>query len=62
MKGIYLTEEGKKEIESNINKSKTNIYFASPIEGLDLSVLSTHFIDSVGKFNINDTISFQLHH
>jgi len=42
------------------NKTKgTNLYFVEPIETKSLNMSSTWFVDSIGKFNICDTLSFQ---
>lgn len=42
------------------NKTKgTSIYLVSPIEQKDLNVRKTWFVDSVGRFNAGDTLSFQ---
>lgn len=48
------------EIRPN-KTSGTNIYLAIPLgDTKDLDVNSTWFVDSVGVFNVGDTISFQL--
>lgn len=61
--GIYPTTPSKFIIQQiKINKAKvkgTSAYFVTPIEVLDLNINSTWFIDSVGKFNVGDTVSFQ---
>ena len=42
------------------NKTKgTSIYLARPIEQKDLNMSKTWFVDSVGRFNAGDTLSFQ---
>lgn len=46
------------EIQNNKTKG-TNLYFVEPIEKYDLNISRTWFVDSVGKFNAGDTLSFQ---
>lgn len=42
------------------NKTKgTSIYLVRPIEQKDLNMSKTWFVDSVGRFNTGDTLSFQ---
>ena len=42
------------------NKTKgTSIYLVRPIEKKDLNMSKTWFVDSVGRFNAGDTLSFQ---
>jgi hypothetical protein len=42
------------------NKTKgTSIYLVRPIEEKDLNMSKTWFVDSVGRFNAGDTLSFQ---
>lgn len=42
------------------NKTKgLSIYLAKPIDKKNLNMSSTWFVDSVGKFNAGDTLSFQ---
>jgi len=49
-----------KRIEPSENGMNT--YLVSPIETKDLNMSSTWFVDSAGKFNAGDTLSFQLCH
>lgn len=42
------------------NNNKTSIYLATPLEIMDLNVNITWFVDDSGKFNIGDTVSFEL--
>lgn len=42
------------------NKTKgTSIYLVRPIEKKNLNMSKTWFVDSVGRFNAGDTLSFQ---
>ena len=42
------------------NKTKgTSLYLVRPIEQKDLNMSKTWIVDSVGKFNAGDTLSFQ---
>lgn len=42
-----------------LNKTKgTSIYLVRPIEKKDLNISRTWFVDSVGRFNVGDTLSF----
>lgn len=42
------------------NKTKgTSIYLVRPIESKDLNASGTWFVDTTGKFNAGDTLSFQ---
>jgi len=42
------------------NKTKeTSIYLVEPIGKMDLNMSSTWFVDSIGRFNVDDTLSFQ---
>ena len=45
-------------IETNKTKG-TSIYLVRPIEQKDLNMSKTWFVDSVGRFNAGDTLSFQ---
>jgi len=60
----YPTEQTKWVIEQ-IKTNKTNkvngttLYFAVPINPKDLNCNETWFVDSIGKFNPGDTVSFQ---
>lgn len=47
-----------KKIEPNKTKG-LSIYLAKPIDKKNLNMNSTWFVDSVGKFNAGDTLSFQ---
>jgi hypothetical protein len=46
----------------DIHTNGMAFYKANPIEHKDLNVNYTWFVDSIGKFNTGDTISFQLSH
>jgi len=50
-----------KRIEPNKTKG-TSIYLVWPIETKDLMMNKTWFVDSTGKFNAGDTVSFQHQH
>jgi hypothetical protein len=41
------------------NTKNTSIYLVEPIERLNLNMNHTWVVDSVGKFNAGDTLSFQ---
>ena len=41
------------------NTKTTSIYLVEPIEKQDLNMSHTWVVDSVGKFNAGDTLSFQ---
>lgn len=41
------------------NTKTTSIYLVEPIEKQDLNINYTWVVDSVGKFNAGDTLSFQ---
>ena len=41
------------------NTKNTSIYLVEPIEKKDLNMNYTWVVDSVGKFNAGDTLSFQ---
>tara|TARA_R110000868_G_scaffold108627_1_gene296317 strand:- start:28 stop:291 length:264 start_codon:yes stop_codon:yes gene_type:complete len=41
------------------NTKTTSTYLVEPIEKQDLNMSSTWIVDSVGKFNAGDTLSFQ---
>lgn len=46
-----------------LNKTKgTCIYLVAPIETKDLTINKTWIVDSVGKFDVGDTLSFQHYH
>ena len=47
------------EIKINKNSNQTDLYFVRPIEKKDLNMKFTWFVDSSGRFNVGDTISFQ---
>lgn len=53
-----------KFVVERIEPNKTNgtsIYLVRPIEKKDLNMSKTWFVDSVGRFNAGDTLSFQHH-
>lgn len=41
------------------NTKTTSIYLVEPIEKQDLNMNYTWVVDSIGKFNAGDTLSFQ---
>jgi hypothetical protein len=47
-----------KKIQTNKTKG-TNLYLVEPIDKMDLNMKGTWFVDSVGRFNPGDTLSFQ---
>jgi hypothetical protein len=49
-----------KEIKTNTKN--TSIYLVEPIEKEDLNMRYTWMVDSIGKFNAGDTLSFQISH
>ena len=54
-----------KFVVEQIKPNKTNgtsIYLVRPIEQKDLNMSKTWFVDSVGRFNTGDTLSFQHYH
>lgn len=64
IKSEYPTTPSKFVIERIVanNTKGTSLYLASPIDKKDLNMSSSWFVDSTGKFNAGDTISFQLIH
>jgi len=50
-------------IRIELNKTKgTSIYLVNPVEKRNLNINSTCFVDSAGRFNVGDTLSFQHYH
>ena len=47
-----------KRIQPNKTKG-TSLYLVEPIDKMDLNMKGTWFVDSVGRFNAGDTLSFQ---
>lgn len=41
------------------NTKTTSIYLVEPTETQDLNMHNTWIVDSIGKFNAGDTVSFQ---
>jgi len=48
------------DIKINDSSTQTCLYRAVPINKLNLALNSTWLVDTKGKFNVGDTLSFQL--
>lgn len=48
------------EIDQNKNSNETSLYLVRPLDVKNLNASSTWFVDSIGKFNVGDTLTFQL--
>jgi len=46
------------QVKPNLTEG-TSIYLVQPIDRQNLMMNETRFVDSVGKFNAGDTVSFQ---